>query len=607
MATIVSDIFASAAPSEDVARFRTVCRRTMIVLGLIMGSTFMLPVTAPETPVGQGLNLVSIFGFTAFALATLFEFLARRETIALLLLFVGAVIVSAPYLVTTGIGTAETAWLPFMVLCGCFVGGGRHGMLWTIAAAATAIASAAIGAEPHRGIVFELYNLGNARVYFGAIALVLIVGTYVFYVIFEGFYARSAARLNDANSELTAAVEQLETTLGERDALREQLVEGQKIESLGLMAGGLAHDFNNLLTGIIGELELAALDADEDGPVSESIAAAKESALAASDMTAALLSYAGRRPVERTNIDPVEVANFVRSIAGTATGRSVPIVVDAVESTRVFVGDRAQIEQVFLNLVMNAVQAMLGRDGEVVVSVGERWLGPDELARNRALTELEPGEYVVVEVADRGVGMERDVAARIFEPFFTSRDHGRGLGLAASLGIIRSHDAGIFVETRPGEGTTFRVVFPAIERPSNNFARASARWSVGREGTVLVVDDRPEVLSALTRLVESLGLAAVARSSPAEALALFEQNPGGYDVALIDVMMPEMRGDQLAQRLREMRDDLPVVFLSGYVDETDVLDDIPRAHFLGKPVRRAELKEVLIPTLQETGEFDLPA
>ncbi len=504
----------------------------------------------------------------------------------------GSFYATFPYFFVAGIGTAETAWLPLMPLVGGFVGGRRHALLWTALALSCALFSAGWGAEPLPGKIGEFYEVTNTRLYFGFIACLVIVFTMTVFHVMEGFYERSTERYIDANTSLQDAVADLEIALNERDELRERLVEGQKIESLGLMAGGLAHDFNNLLTGILGELELALLEAPPDSDVAEGISHARESAIAASEMTEALLSYAGKNPVQRTTINPVEVADFVRSLARSITGRSVPIVVDAVVTEATFLGDRAQIQQVLLNLVMNAVQSMSGCDGEVLVTVGERRLDVGDLQQNRALTDLSPGVFVVIEISDRGEGIPPEAMARIFEPFFSSRVKGRGLGLASTLGIVRAHGGGLFVDSTRGVGTTFRVAFARelVDDGVRDREKLVPDLSVGN---LLIVDDRVEVLTAVSRMAESLGWDCVAFSSATEALRTFETNPNQVDAALLDVMMPGMNGDALAHELRTIRPELPVIMMSGYVEGPEVLREFEGGRFLKKPFQLEQLQGAL--------------
>jgi PAS domain S-box-containing protein len=372
----------------------------------------------------------------------------------------------------------------------------------------------------------------------------------------------------------------------EQRNLEHALAQAQKLDSLGLLAGGIAHDFNNLLTVILGNVELAIDTAGESAELREDLDSVVQAVGQAQSLTQRLLAYAGRGAVERV---PVDVSERVRSVSEliSASSSGVDVELDLAEDLQSVLADPGEVQQLTMNLVLNAIEAC-GGVGRVQVTTG--CIHADEVAPSSwVVGEPRPNlSYVVLEVADTGLGMSPETIERVFDPFFTTKRAGRGLGLAATIGIVRSIDGGIRVESRPQKGTTFAIYLPTSEEalpvaPQARVAEPSA------SGRILVVDDDERVQRVAARILRRRGFEVVTASSGPEALDAFRQ--GRFDVVLLDAVMPGMSGAATFDALREIRADQTVLMASGFDRDRAVGDLRERglAGFIGKPFRADEL------------------
>ncbi len=379
--------------------------------------------------------------------------------------------------------------------------------------------------------------------------------------------------------------------------LERKLLEGQKLESLGLLAGGIAHDFNNLLSSILGNASMARLALPPDSGLDEQMRAIESASLRAAELCRQMLAYAGKG---RFVVEPADLGMLVEdllpllkiSVAHQAALRlRLPRGLPAVRA------DATQIRQIVMNLVLNAADAVAGRVGEIELATGLARLDAPALARCVAGAELPPGEYVFLEVRDNGAGMTPEVQAKIFDPFFTTKFSGRGLGLAAVLGIVRSHQGALRVESVPGRGSVFRLYLP----PQRGFpvaARAAAPGPVEtgvQTGHLLVVDDEEQVRSVLVAMLKVCGFTADAVADAGAALERFGANPATYAAVVLDLVMPGMNGEETFRALRAIRPDVAVLIVSGYSDGDVVgrLGGGPGIAFLAKPFTRASLEATL--------------
>ena len=397
-----------------------------------------------------------------------------------------------------------------------------------------------------------------------------------------------AAELTSANTQLTREMAERAEAEEARRAIEAKVLEVQKLESLGVLAGGIAHDFNNLLVAIMGNAGLALLDLPEDSPARASIQDIETASRRAGELARQMLAYSGR---SRFQIEPIELSELVRellTLLQVSIGKGVILRLSLPDQPVVVDADAAQLRQVVMNLVINAADAIGDRSGTVTIRVHHLEATADYLADVHPEAGLEPGHYAALEVADTGMGMTPETQARIFDPFFTTKFTGRGLGLAAVMGIVRGHRGALRVYSEIGLGSTFRIVLPlsaASPLPSHGPERP---WR--GEGRVVVVDDDPMVRNVARRLLESFGLTVQAVEGGPEALELVEADPQSVDAVLLDMTMPEMNGSEVFEHLRRIRPDLPVVLMSGY-HEDELSSELSAgiSGFVQKPFTPADL------------------
>lgn len=374
-----------------------------------------------------------------------------------------------------------------------------------------------------------------------------------------------------------------------RRVVERQLLQAQKLESLGVMAGGVAHDFNNLLTTILGNTGLARLQVS-DGPAADCLKKVESAAWAAAGLCQQMLAYSGRGQfsVDRLMLTELlrEMAPVLRSVVPAGTDLTIALD-DPAPPVR---GDAAQMRQVILNLVTNAADAVAD-GGRIEVSTTAMHASRELLDSRPATRHLPAGVYAVLRVSDTGVGMDEGTRVRIFDPFFSTKFIGRGLGLSAVQGIVRGHKGVVDVDSRPGGGSTFRVLLPAvgsIADPGLNAARGNGK-------TVLVIDDEEEVRTVARKLLEAVGFTVLTAVSGKEGLDTFRSFPEQVSVVLLDLTMPPPDGRMTFRELRAVRADVPVVLCTGY-GRQEVLASFgsdPPTAFLRKPFTAAELHAVV--------------
>ena len=376
----------------------------------------------------------------------------------------------------------------------------------------------------------------------------------------------------------------------ERREYERQMRQTQRLESVGLLAGGIAHDFNNLLTGILGNASLAAETLPGSHQARQFLEDLMLSADRAADLTRQLLAYSGRGQFV---IGPVNVSDLVAEIS-TLVKASIPKTVDVhLELNRSIPpieADRSQIQQLAMNLVINAAEAIgESRPGTVLVKTGEEWLDFESVRAAFPGTHLRPRNYVFLQVEDDGCGMDERTRSKIFDPFFTTKFTGRGLGLAAAMGIVKAHNGGIQVTTEVGLGTTFKVVFPALEGDIGEHAAPKAN----SKGVVLVVDDEEMVRKVAKAALENHGYQVLLAAEGKEAVALFGKMADSVSLVVLDLTMPVMGGEEALRQLRAIRRDVKVILSSGYT-ETDAMRQFTTdglAGFIQKPYTGSGLRE----------------
>src|SRR5579883_456489 len=382
----------------------------------------------------------------------------------------------------------------------------------------------------------------------------------------------------------------------ERKQLEEKLRHTQKLESLGVLAGGVAHDFNNLLTGIMGHASLLLDSLPEDDPKRPWAANVLEGAEKAANLTRQLLAYAGKG---KYVIEPVNLSALIEEIANllrTTIPKHVELRLDLDRNVPLIEADVAQINQVIMNLVINGAEAVPeGAPGMVLVPSRSFTVDAGSVRPSFAGESIPPGLYAAMEVRDNGSGMTPEIQARIFDPFFTTKFTGRGLGLSAVSGIIRGHRGMIKIDSSPGEGTTFKLLFPAAQgavRPRELRPSLPARAS---SGVILVVDDEEVVLRTATAVLQEAGYRVLAARHGREALDLLSDRHPPPNAIVLDMTMPVMSGDATLRELQAREPGIPVILSSGYSEAEAVEKFAGRglAGFLQKPYTARGLIEAV--------------
>ncbi len=345
--------------------------------------------------------------------------------------------------------------------------------------------------------------------------------------------------------------------------LEEQFHQAQKMEAIGTLAGGIAHDFNNILTAIVGYTELSRLLLEGNPTVQEHLGAVLQAANRATELVGQILTFSRQQMHERRPIQlrPV-VAETLKLLRATIPS-TIEFDLWLAADVPVVLADAIQVHQIVMNLGTNAWHAMKDRTGRLQVKL-EKCLVDPALAATQP--RLRPGAYACLSVNDTGCGMDQATLQRIFEPFFTTKapGEGTGLGLAVVHGIMTSHDGAVTVDSRPGEGTTFRLYFPAHEGEAEAAALTDGLVPRGRGERLLFVDDE-ELLCRLGReALAALGYEVEFTTQPATALALIQADPGRFALVLTDQTMPGMTGLLLASRLLQIRPGLPIILMTGY-------------------------------------------
>jgi PAS domain S-box-containing protein len=351
----------------------------------------------------------------------------------------------------------------------------------------------------------------------------------------------------------------------ERRRLDLRMLETQRLESLGRMAGGIAHDFNNLLTVIAGNAELELEAARASGRDTRRLRRIRAAAAYAADLTGQVLTYSGQGAVELQTLDLAKLVEGMLSLLEAALPEGVELDVRPSRELEPLFGDGTQLGQVLLNLVSNAGEAIGPGPGRVTICLGERDFAAEEVSDGFGAPDPRAGRYVFLEVRDSGEGLAASEVARVFEPFFSTRGAGRGRGLAAALGIVRAHRGVVCIESEKGRGSLFRVLLPRdVERATAAPPTSQPGAASGTNARVLLVDDDDGVREVAREFLSRDGFDVREAAGGEAALDLVRRVGGDIDVVVLDLVMPDLSGEETLRALRELEPGLPVVLASGY-------------------------------------------
>ena len=384
----------------------------------------------------------------------------------------------------------------------------------------------------------------------------------------------------------------------ERHSLEQKLLHAQKLESLGVLAGGIAHDFNNILMAILGNADLALMRLSKESPAAENLKNIEKAAARAADLSKQMLAYSGKGKfvVENLNLNSL-LEEMLHMLEVSISKKAVLRFNFAPHLPSVAV-DATQVRQIVMNLVINASEAIGDKSGVICISSGCISCDKNYLKDVWLNENIHEGLYVFLEIADTGCGMNKETLARIFEPFFTTKFTGRGLGMAAVLGIVRGHKGAIKVYSEQGKGTTFKILLPASNRPADLFNHNNDTTDWQGKGTVLLVDDEETVRGIGSEMLKELGFTPITAVDGREAISIFKDR---QDIILVilDLTMPHVDGEQCFRQLRQIKPDVKVIMTSGYNEHEVTQKFVGKglAGFIQKPYKLSVLKEAIRGTL----------
>jgi len=404
--------------------------------------------------------------------------------------------------------------------------------------------------------------------------------------------------LKEERELISAVAERLGSTI-ERKGMESQLIQSQKMESIGNLAGGIAHDFNNILSSVIGFTELSLDEVEKGTQIEDNLQEVYTAGKRAKDLVNQILAFArqSEKELKPIPVDTIatEVLKFIRS--------SIPTTIEIrqnIESDSLIMGNATQIHQILMNLFTNAAHAMEDKGGILEFSLKDIMM---DSGVNRGKRELTPGNYIEIRVADTGTGIAPEIIGSIFDPYFTTKGpgEGTGMGLAMVHGIVESYGGKILVDGKQGQGTLFTIYLPATRKRQEHRPYQSEELPAGTE-RILFVDDEAPIAKMGGQALEGLGYTVSIRTSSIEALELFRTKPNAFDLVITDTTMPNMTGDRLAIELMKIRFDIPIILCTGYSkkisDESAV--EIGIKAFAYKPVVKADLAKTVRKVLDES-------
>ena len=385
--------------------------------------------------------------------------------------------------------------------------------------------------------------------------------------------------------------------VSEKEKVQAQLLQVQKMESIGNLAGGIAHDFNNILSAIIGFTELAMDDVEKDSVIGDNLQDVYSAGKRAKDLVGQILAFArqSEEKVKPIRVDKIieEVLQFIRS--------SIPTTIDikkAIDSDSLIMGNKTQLHQIMMNLCTNAAHAMEDKGGVLEVRLKDieiDWSIYKKL-------DLKPGHYIEINVIDTGTGISPHIINSIFEPYFTTKEpgEGTGMGLATVHGIVESYGGKIVAKSDLGKGTAFTTYLPITQKRKSQHQYKPGQYPTGTE-RILLVDDEALIAKMSSQVLERLGYAVTTRTSSVEAYELFKSKPNDFDLVITDMTMPNMTGDKLATELMRIRSNIPIILCTGYSKKIseEIASKLGIRAFAYKPIVKADLAKTIRKVLDE--------
>jgi len=507
------------------------------------------------------------------------------------MLMICAIFIFGGLWIDGGIANTGIYWVFIYPFVAFYITGLRFGWLWTGGFASLLL------------VVFFAQYEGLLLLPYSSDELIYFCASFLFYTliacIFEYLREYWQVRLIIANKQLEQEVDDRREAQEGRMQAEAQLLHGDKLKSLGVLAGGIAHDFNNLLSVIMGNAEMTRMDSKPSSTLSRNMLQIETSCKRAAELCTQLLAFAGKGKINLCSICLNDIAREITGLLSTRIPQGIQVKLHLTSELPKVRVDSPQMHQVISGLILNASDAIEAEhakernEGVITLATGvmranRQYLG--ESLTNEALPE---GNYVFIEVSDTGCGMDAETIARIFDPFFTTKQYGRGMGLSAGLGIIRGHQGTIHVESEPGMGSSFRLLLPPGEEKQVTYASSVEDWK--GSGLVLVVDDGDLVRKLCCRMLEKMGFETLSVSDGKQAIKCFREKVDELVAVILDFSMPDMDGEEVFMALHNIRAKVPVILCSGFTKQ-EVLGRF-RAQgltgFLHKPYSRSQLQATM--------------